>query len=122
MKALLVTREQKRPIGIVDVGPQAEDRFRMCQTIEIHTAVQSDPAYREADASLRLGMSETHPFVGSYMRDLGETELLTIFSLRSDTEKLLSEYFGKFASGDHSAIVGLKINTPIFSILGYLRR
>lgn len=122
MKALLVTREQKRPIGIIDIGHQAEEYFRMCQTIEIHTATPVEPLFRD-DQNYRAKVSEGHPFVGSYIRGLGDTELLLmIFSLRNDTEKLLVEYFSRFASGDHDAILSLKINSPIVSILGYLRR
>lgn len=119
--ALLVTQVDSKPFGIIDLGPNAEMYFRQRQVIEIYTVDQRPPDFR-SDSSYRGSQSEVHPFRGTYMLGLGSTELLTICSLRKDTEDLLVDYFGQFARGDHDAVLKLRVGSPVLSILGYLRR
>lgn len=117
--ALLVTHADSKPFGIIELGPDAELYFRQRQVIEIYTVSQRPPDFR---SDFRPTESEGHLFRGTYVIGLGSTELLTICSLRKDTEDLLVDYFGRFASGDHDAILKLRTGSPVLSILCYLRR
>ena len=123
MKALLVTKEYRRPIGIIDIGPQVQSYFKGMQLMEIYT--YEPPSVRFAqlsDTDPMPAMSKVHFLEATYMHGLGPDPLLTIHALNQNTENLLVDYFGAFSGGNHDAILEIAGSSPVVSILGYLRR
>lgn len=87
MKALLVTKEYRRPIGIIDIGPQVQSYFKGMQLMEVYT--YEPPSVRFAqliDTDPMPAMSKVHLLEATYMHGLGPDPLLTIHALNQNTE------------------------------------
>jgi hypothetical protein len=86
MKALLVTHVSKRPIGIVEISETASNHFRRLP----------------GDVCPIQEWMDYSAFCGSFSRDMGCEELLTISIKCLETESVVVDYFDAFANGTFS--------------------